>query len=83
MAEAEPDVMEIPDVEEEEEEYLGHWNINEANKYSQDIDNIIDDFHNLLNEDWKDALPVIIGALKRWISQLWMHMAEADPKVVL
>ena len=37
MAEAEPNVVVVPD-EEEDEKYAGHWNINEVNKYGCDID---------------------------------------------
>ena len=82
MAETDQDVVVISE-EEEEEEFLGHLNINEAAWYSSDIEKTFVDLKELLNEDGKDALIVMIHVLKKWMSQLWTHMAEADPNVVL
>ena len=79
MAEKYPEVVEIED----EELLSGPINKRQAEDYADGLEKIIGGFHQLLNEDRKDALPVTIQLLKRHTGSMFEKMKMADVDMVI
>ena len=77
MEEGGDDVVIIPDEPTVPGPSSGPINMPEAQEYQDMIENIFDDFKDLLKEDHKDALVVMVQALKRTHGQVlgtrWSH----------
>ena len=86
-----PKVVTIPDDEkdEEEEEEEEDWpesgtvNVNEAKKYSDQINEIFNGIAEMLHSDNKYTLPKCIHNFHKLIMKHWHSMANADAKVVI
>ena len=74
MAEKYPDMVESEDEIKDEELLTGNINKRQAEICADGLEKIIDDFHQLLNEDRKDVLPVTIHSLKRHTSNMFGKM---------
>ena len=62
---------------------MGQTNTLEAEAYCMGIEKIMDDFRKLLNEDRKDALVMMVQALKRHMAKSWENMAGAEVDTVM
>ena len=62
---------------------MGPINTLEAEVYCMGIEKIMDDFRELLNEDRKDALVMMVRALKRHMAQSWENMAGTEVDTVM
>ena len=82
-----PKVITIPDDKEDKEEEedwpeSGPVNVNEAQKYINQINEIFDGMAEMLHSD-KDALPKCICNFHKLIMKHWHSMANADAEVVI
>ena len=83
---AEKDVPPVIDLlEEEEEEWpeAGAQNLEEAEQYVDQINNIFDHLSTLIHEDTKDALGQTIRNFKKIVTRQWEMMGDVDVDVVL
>ena len=83
-----PEVITIPDNEEDEEEEedwpeSGPVNVNEAQKYIDQINEIFDSMTEMLHSDNKDALPKCIHNFHKLIVKHCHSMANADAEDVI
>ena len=82
-----PNVITIPndDDDEEEEDWPepGPVNIDEAQKYTDQINEIFDKMAEMLHSNNKDALHKCIQNFHKLIIKHWHSMANADAKVVI
>ena len=71
--------------EEEEEEWpeVGAQNVEEAEKYTDKINNVFDHLSVLIHQDTKTALSQTIHNFKKIITRQWESMGDADVDVVL
>ena len=72
-------------VEEEEEEWpeVGVQNLEEAEHYTDKINNIVDHLSVLIHQDTKTALSQTIQNFKKVIAHQWESMGDADVDVIL
>ena len=84
MAEQNPEVIDVPDDDDDEDwPEMGPVNILEAKRY---VDKITDIFYNLsklLHSDWKDYIPTTIRSFHRLVVRHWESMSNTDPEVVI
>ena len=66
-----PPVIELLDEEEEEWPDTGAQNPEEAQQYVDKINNIFDHLSELIHEDKKNALGMMIRNFKKWIVKQW------------
>ena len=78
-----PPVIELLDEEEEEWPDTGAQNPEETQQYVNKINNIFDNLSELIHEDKKDALGMMIRNFKKWIVKQWATMGDADVDIVL
>ena len=71
--------------EEEEEEWpeVGVQNIEEAEQYTQKINNVFDHLSALIHQDTKTALAQTIQNFKKIVAKQWQSMGDTDVDVVL
>ena len=71
--------------EEEEEEWpeVGVQNIEEAERYTDKINNVFDHLSVLIHQDTKTALSQTIQNFKKVVAKQWESMGDADVDVVL
>ena len=55
----------------------GPTNIREAEDYTKKLNELINEFMNMLKEGNKDALETMIRAIKRHMQGTWANMAKA------
>ena len=65
------------------EDEVGPVNRRQADNYVDTLDKIISNFHQLLNEDKKDALHITIWSLKRHNGNMFEKMKTIDIKTVV
>ena len=72
-------------VEEEEEEWpeAGVQNIEEAERYTDKINNIFDHLSVLIHQDTKTALSQTIQNFKKVVTHQWESMGDADMDIIL
>ena len=80
---AKHDVIEVPDDDPEDFPNSGPQNLTEAQTYHDKIDQIMDTFSKMLDNDQKDALRQTVTSLKKLMAKHWKAMAEADVEVVM
>ena len=83
MAEGGDDVVIIPDEPTVPGPSSGPINMPEAQEYHDMIEKIFNDFRDLLKEDHKDALVVMVWALKRHMVKSWDQMTAMEVDVVI
>ena len=84
MAKKEPDIMQINDEDDTEEQQVkGPRNHHLAKEYARALDETMEDFRNLIREDRKYTLKVMVKALKRKMASQFKEMKNADVKVIL
>ena len=85
MAEKEPEVVQIDDDDDDVEELQakGPRNCHLAEEYARTLDEAMEDFRDLIREDRKDALKVMVKALKRKMTSQFEEMKNADIEVIL
>ena len=71
--------------EEEEEEWpeVGVQNIEEAERYTDKINNVFDHLSVLIHQDTKMALAQTIQNFKKVVAKQWESMGDADVDIVL
>ena len=71
--------------EEEEEEWpeAGVQNVEEAERYTDKINNIFDHLSVLIHQDTKTALSQTIQNFKKIVTRQWESMGDADVDVIL
>ena len=77
------EIIEVPDDDPDDFPNSGPQNLAEAQSYRDKIDDIMEMFSDLLDDDCKDTLRSTITSLKKLMVKHWQQMAEADIKVVM
>ena len=84
MAEKADPVIDLVEEEEEEEwPEAGAQNVEEAECYTDKINNIFDHLSVLIHEDVKTALSQTVQIFKKVVTKQWESMGAADTDVVL
>ena len=84
MAEKEPEVVQIDhDNDVEELQAKGPRNCHLAEEYARTLDEAMEDFRDLIKEDRKYTLKVMVNALKRKMTSQFEEMKNADVQVIL
>ena len=83
MAEGGDDIVIIPDEPTVPEPSSGPINMPEPQEYCNMIEKIFDNFRDMLKEDHKDALVVMVQALKRHMVKSWDQMTAMEVNVVI
>ena len=84
MAEKADPVIDLVEEEEEEEwPEAGAQNVEEAEHYTDKINNIFDHLSVLIHEDVKTALSQTVQNFKKVVTKQWESMGVADTDVVL
>ena len=77
MAEKKPDIVQIDnDNDMEEQQVKSPRNCHLAEEYTRTLDEAMEDFRDLIREDRKDALKVMVKALKRKMSLQFKEIKE-------
>ena len=84
MAAKDDSVIDLVEEEEEEEwPEVGAQNVEEAERYTDKINNIFDHLSVLIHQDTKTALSQTIQNFKKVVTKQWESMGDADMDVVL
>ena len=83
MAAKDAPVVELIKEEEEEWPEAGVQNIEEAEQYVDQVNNVFDHLSTLIHEDTKTALGQTIQNFKKIVARQWEMMGDADVDVVL
>ena len=84
MAEKDNPVIDLVEEEEEEEwPEAGVQNIQEAEQYTQKINNVFNHLSALIHQDTKTALQQTIQNFKKIVAKQWQSMGNANVEVVL
>ena len=83
MAEGGNDVVVISNDQSTPGPSSGPINTPEAQEYRDTIEKIFNDFKELLKEDHKDALVVMVRALKKHMVKSWEQMMVAEVDAVI
>ena len=78
-----PDVIMVPDDEDDNWPDSGLQNPEEAQEYTDKLVEIFNNFGVLIHQDKKDVLPKTIQNLKKLMAKHWNLMEPADPEVVI
>ena len=84
MAEKADPVIDLVEEEEEEEwPEVGAQNVEEAERYTDKINNIFDHLSVLIHEDVKTALSQTVQNFKKVMTKQWESMGDADVDIIL
>ena len=83
MATKEDPVIDLVEEEEEEWPEAGVQNPEEAEQYTERINNVFDHLLTLIHEDTKTALAQTIQNFKKIVARQWESMGDADVDVIL
>ena len=78
-----PEVVDLMEEEEEEWPEAGVQNIEEAEQYVDQVNNVFDHLSTLIHEDTKTALGQTIQNFKKIVARQWEMMGDADVDVIL
>ena len=76
-------VIDLVDEEEEEWPEVGVQNIEEAEQYTERINNVFDHLLTLIHQDTKTALAQTIQNFKKIVAKQWQSMGDANVDVSL
>ena len=83
VAKADPVIDLVEEEEEEEWPEAGVQNIEEAEQYTQKVNNVFDHLSVLIHQDTKTALAQTIQNFKKIVAKQWQSMGDADVDVIL
>ena len=61
----------------------GPVNLRHAEEYTEILNGLFDRFLELIKEDQRDALEMMVGAVKDHMSKTWPDMATADVSIMM
>ena len=83
VAKVDPVIDLVEEEEEEEWPEVGVQNIEEAEQYTQKINNVFDHLLALIHQDTKTALVQTIQNFKKIVAKQWQSMGDTDVDIVL
>ena len=83
MVEKDDPVIDLVEEEEEEWPEAGVQNPEEADQYTEKINNVFDHLLMLIHQDTKTALAQTIQNFKKIVARQWESMGDADVDVIL
>ena len=83
MAAKDDPVIDLMEEEEEEWPEVGAQNPEEAERYTEKINNVFDNLSTLIHQDTKTALGQTIQNFKKIVARQWETMGDANVDVIL